>query len=65
MTLTQGYLCKQGRVHILPERMRMGLQGWSNPNRCYVSFTDKNDDSVYYIVAEENIVLKKGMPTDA
>lgn len=65
MTLADGYLCKQGRVHILPERMRVGIQGWSNPTKCYVSFTDSNDESVHYVVTKDSIHLKKGLPTDA
>lgn len=54
----------QGRVHVVPERIRQGLQGWSNPSRCYVSF-DNDEESMYYIVSGTNIRLKKGIPTDA
>ncbi|NCC19877.1 hypothetical protein EOM33_02325 [Candidatus Saccharibacteria bacterium] len=65
ITIDDGHLVMSARVHVVPERMRKGIQGWSNPSRCYISFEDETHGNVYYIVTDETIRLKKGIPVDA
>jgi hypothetical protein len=58
----EGYLCRQGLVHKQPERIRHGMQGWSNPSVYYITFYDNDMEPVYYIVRRDEIQLKKGTP---
>lgn len=65
LDIESGHLALTARVHVVPERMRKGIQGWSNPSRCYISFEDETQGNVYYIVTDETIRLRKGIPVDA